>query len=671
MHFLLNKNTQIIYESPSTPIKHGIDILKRDLNKKFLPTDNTENKIVLQIDSSMEPEQFEIVVSDTMTIYSNTDLGFIYGLLYISEYFLGIQPFWFWLDQVIEPVASIPVSYGTYTGDKPIIKYRGWFFNDEVLLMKWNINGDFLEPFRMAFETLLRCGGNMTIPGTDKNSRKYNKLASDMGLFITHHHAEPLGAEMFVRAYPDLQPNYSQYPDLFFKLWEDAVKEQKDFNVIWNLGFRGQGDCPFWSNDSSGEFDTPKKRGALISQLIEKQRQLIKKYVKNPIFCTNLYGEIMELYDEGHITLHDEIIKICADNGYGKMVTRRRDNHCVRISSLPKVVDTTKNPHYGIYYHVSFYDLQAANHITMLPNSINFVNSELTSVIEKQGTDYWIINCSNVKPHAYYLDAVRKKWYGKPISDATHSKEFVKTYYNNISSIAQCLEKYPSSTLSYGEYEDQHAGEQFYTENIRAISHFFIRNREEMVPKLYWLTGKIPVREQVAFIFNICKRGEQTLINYYKQCKETSDSLNGSTKERFDTTILLCASIHYYCLKGVLAFCEGYEQYINGDYLQSFTSLGFSGEYFDKANEIMRSSEKGVWKNFYENDCFADIKHTGYMVRKMMGVIRELGDNQRHDKWYRQLMYSKEDRHVMSLLVIDNHMTDEELFKVLKERTLS
>jgi hypothetical protein len=66
----------------------------------------------------------------------------------------------------------------------------------------------------MVFETLLRCGGNMVIPGTDKNALRYRTLASEMGLYITHHHAEPLGAEMFARAYPDL-------PADVIKIWAD------------------------------------------------------------------------------------------------------------------------------------------------------------------------------------------------------------------------------------------------------------------------------------------------------------------------------------------------------------------------------------------------------------------------------------------------------------------
>lgn len=98
------------------------------------------------------------------------------------------------------------------------------------------------------------------------------------------------------------------------------------------------------------------------------------------------------------------IIKVKADNGYGKMVTRRRDNPAARVSSMP-VKDGGRQ---GIYYHVSFYDLQAANHITMLPNTVDFVNRELSDVLENGGDDFWVINCSNVRPHTYYLDAVRK-----------------------------------------------------------------------------------------------------------------------------------------------------------------------------------------------------------------------------------------------------------------------
>ena len=62
-----------------------------------------------------------------------------------------------------------------------------------------------------------------------------------------------------------------------------------------------------------------------------RQYELVKKYVKNPVFCTNLYGETMELYQQGFLTLPEDVITIWADNGYGKMVSRRQANHNPRV----------------------------------------------------------------------------------------------------------------------------------------------------------------------------------------------------------------------------------------------------------------------------------------------------------------------------------------------------
>ncbi len=660
MSFTISADTRIVYAGDETPVKNAVRILKRDINK--VCSAGEKNEIVLKPTADTEPETFTISVNDGMSVTAGDALGFVYGLLYISERFLGIKPFWFWLDQRIENRGEVVVKNGEYTQKKPVIKYRGWFFNDEVLIMKWSIGGDPAEPWRMAFEALLRCGGNMTIPGTDKNSRKYRRLASDMGLMITHHHAEPLGAEMFLRAYPDKNPSYDEYPELFEALWEDAVKEQKDMNVIWNLGFRGQGDCPFWAADASGKYDTDEKRGALISSLIEKQRQIVLKYVPDAKFCTNLYGEIMELYNDGFITLDPDIIKIYADNGFGKMVARRRGNHSKRVEAMPKKGDGAS----GIYYHVSFYDLQAANHITMLPNSVDFVDRELSKVIESGGDDFWIINCSNVRPHAYYLDAVRKKWFGESVSDAVHSKDFAADYYGGSADAARCLEDYTKALLSYGENEDEHCGEQFYTENTRIIVNRFICDRTQPIEGCKWFTGEKSFDEQVKIFCKLCSDGLSGLLGYYNECKDALSGMAGDNARLFESTVLLQAKIHYFCARGVSLFGKGYGEYLAGELKAAFMSFGYSYESFKAAADALRKSEYGVWKGFYSNDCFADIKHTAYMVKKMMGVIREYGDNAHHVNWYRDAVYAPEDRYILTLLVNDNHMEDLELFEAMK-----
>lgn len=662
--FIFSKNTKIISEDKRKPILNAVKMLERDRDKVFFDSSYPENSIVLDV-GNLEEEQYEIKLEgNVLKVIASDELGFIYGLLYISEKYLNIKPFWFWMDQKIGKIEKEEIKETYFKSQKAKVRFRGWFFNDEVLMLKWKYNQNKKAGWEMAFESLLRNGGNMAIPGTDKMSRENKSLANDMGLWITHHHAEPLGAEMFIRAFPELEANFMEYSDLFYQLWEEAVIEQKNCKVVWNLCFRGQGDSPFWNSDSSGQFDTAEKRGKLISDLIKKQCDIVKKHIKNPIFCTNLYGEIMELYEQGHIELEEGIIKVRADNGFGKMVTRRRDGHSVRASSMPDKKDLSPQ---GIYYHVSFYDLQAANHITMLPNSVSFVDHELSEVLANGGKDFWVINCSNVRPHTYYLDAVKKKWFGRNMNDEIQSKEFVSEYFNGEEEIAKCYKKYPEAMISYGEHEDEHMGEQYYTENIRIIVNQFLVDPSSGAKALKWIAGDRSLSEQVRMVCNLCRVGLDKLEKYYYHCESISDKIKGDKKLLFDTTLLLQTKIHYFCAKGVVLFGDAYAAYEEEDYKKAFILFGNATECFDYADEQMRDAEYGVWEDFYLNDCFADVKHTAYMIRKIMGVMRELGDNPRHDKWYREYCYAKEDQKVFLLLVLDNHMTDWELYKVMKE----
>ena len=681
--FVLHRRTKIVSEVHTKPVENAIAILQRDMNvylrrkdvygpmyemnKKMQEREDQQefkgknNEIQLVYNQELAEEAYRLTVeTERILIEAADDLGFVYGLLFISSEFLKVSPFWYWMENTQKLGKYVELEEKVYESPKPVVRFRGWFFNDEVLFMKWHIDDDHDTTWKMAFETLLRCGGNMAIPGTDKEARCNWKLAAEMGLWITHHHAEPLGAEMFIRAYPNEEPNYLENTALFEKLWEDAVIEQKDYKVIWNLCFRGQGDAPFWASDTSGQFNTPEKRGALISQVVRKQSEFVKKYVKDPIFCTNLYGEIMELYKEGCLDLDPNVIKVRADNGYAKMVTRRRDNHTVRVSSMPDPED--KSPQ-GIYYHVSFYDLQAANHITMLPNSVNFVDNELANVLANGGNDFWVINCSNVRPHVYFLDAIRKIWFGQRISDESHSQAFADEYYKAGVEAAKCYQAYSAAMPKYGPEEDQHAGEQFYTENVRIIAHHMMLGNKK-ADELVWLTGNVPLRRQVKKIMDICSEAEPKLKALYEQCKEVGKSLRTTA---FSDQIEKDLGVHWRMAKGTHIFCEAYEEFRNKNYKKAFVRMGDSWQIFKEADELLQKDD-GKWKNYYGNDCLADIKHTAYMAKKAMGYIREVGDNVRHDQWYRDEIYAPEDQKVFLLLVTDRHMTDKQLYEAMKSK---
>ena len=667
--FRFSKNTIVTVNDDllsSKPVMCFVHILERDRDKVFVESHLPASTIVLLPDHTDIPEQFQIVVvKDCIEIRAEDDLGFIYGILYLSEHYLGIRPFWFYMDQQIRQRECVEITEISYVSKPFAVRYRGWFINDEVLMMQWKYNENGVDGWKIGLETLLRCGGNMVIPGTDEMSRRNRQLAADMGLWITHHHAEPLGAEMFVRAYPGVSPDFLQHEELFYQLWEKAVIEQKDNHLVWNLCFRGQGDMPFWAGDKTGRFDTPESRGRLIGDVIKKQYDLVKKHVENPVFCTNLYGEIMELYEQGYLDLPQDIIKVRADNGFGKMVTRRQNNHNPRVSSMP---DPEEKSPQGIYYHVSFYDLQAANHITMLPNSVEFVDRELGQALANGGDDFWVVNCSNIRPHVYYLDVIRKKWFGHSVSDRSHSKEFAMDYFGGNEEVAGCYLAYPKAMIPYGIHADEHMGEQYYTENIRVLVNQFFVDKDQSSKSLRWIAEDDCLGSQVQTVCAPCQKGLSALQELTVRCENVSRSLEGIRRQLFDASIYLQVKIHAYCAEGVALFGQAYEDYIKGEYEKAFLTFGDSASCFDRADDAMRQAEYGVWKDFYKNDCLADVRYTGYMIRKIMGAMRELGDSVYHDRWQRKYGSAAKNQDVVLLMFTQRHMTDWEIYQAMKGR---
>lgn len=669
MRLALNQNIKIISRIRSTAVEHALENLKRDIRNACRPTADPGIQLVLE-QEALDNECFLLIVTkekNQLKLSSGSDLGFVYGIYEISRSILGIPAFWFWNDYKPEKKESYPIPDDYRVESSPFrVGLRGWFVNDEVLLKAWEVDYSEEKPWEMVFEALLRCGGNMVIPGTDKNSRKYRKLASDMGLYITHHHAEPLGAEMFARAYPELEASYDVHGDKFRMLWEEGIEQQKDLNVVWNLGFRGQGDRPFWDDDPV--YDTPEARGELMGSLIQVQYDMVKDRLPDAKCCTNLYGETMELYQQGFLKLPDDVIKIWADNGFGKMVTRRQWNHNPRIPALPEKSDPGKN---GIYYHVSFYDLQAANHITMLQNPPEFVERELTNAMERGCSDYWIINSSNVKPHTYYLDFIARMWREGRTDIAEHRREYGRTYYGgeNADLIADCLEAYHKAAVLYGPNEDDHAGDQFSTHVGRMLVSRYMKGTRGASEDLLWLTDVKTLEEQIRVYEKICREGSTNYRKYLDICEAADARIKGRDARRlFRDSLILHGEIHYHCFTGAYLICQSLLAAMEEDYRRAFFFGGMAREEYLTADNAMRSREHGKWNGFYANDCLTDVKQSAWVLEGYMSYVRNLGDGPDFHDWQRELTYSDEDRRIMLILMTEKHLPDAEIYELMKKR---
>ncbi len=664
METVLNYNTQII-GAQTASVVHAADNLRRDIRKVCCETELPGSRILLE-KSNGKKECFRILAREgILVIQASDELGFIYGIYEVSRTFLGVQAFWFWNDQKFEPGKEVRIPDDYQFRSKPFrVKYRGWFVNDEVLIHTWTVDRDKDKPWEMVFEALLRCGGNMVIPGTDKNARKYAGLASEMGLMITHHHAEPLGAEMFARAYPDLTASYDLYPEKFHGLWKEALERQKNKKVIWNLGFRGQGDKPFWEDDI--RYRTEEACGKLMSELIKKQYDYVKEMDADAVCCSNLYGETMKLYKKGFLQLPDDVIKIWADNGYGKMVSRRQGNENPRVCALPEKKEEAN----GIYYHVSFYDLQAANHITMLPGRPEFVKRELMEVLEKGGDDFWIINCSNVKPHVYYLDFIARLWQKGDIRIERHRKEYVEKYYGSegAGQIAERLKEYPQYAAAYGKEEDERAGEQFTNHVARILAAQYMKDHNKRSEELLWAAACETLEGQVRWYHGVCGDAAASYDEYLRKCMLTDAELAGTGRELFRDSIFLQARVHRLCFQGAYLLCKSLLEGFEGNYQGAFYLAGKARKEYLDANNALREREHGKWHGFYENECLTDIKQTAWVLQGLMSYLRTLGDGPHYYQWQREYLYPEKDRRVMLIMNMENHLCDDELFALMEAK---
>lgn len=538
--FTFNRNTNFIAESTTVPVRNAVALLVRDRDKVFVETNKPGGSVVLvqksmarsipepeasekqqQREHYLEEERYKISVSaDKIVIYAQGDLGFIYGLLHLSEQYMGIRPFWFWMDQTIEQKKKASVPEGVICSKDPEVLFRGWQFSDETLMSKWKYNENGIDGWNMCLEALLRCGGNVAVSGMEKMAEAVAPLTEQYGLYHT---------------------------------------------------------------------------------LLQER----------PSFATNAYDTVF----------------------------------C--------------------------YNLQETNYVTMLPVSAETVNNELNIAMEAGRDCFWALQCSNVRPHIYFLDAIRKKWAGEELTEASQAEEFVSEYFAECEAkeeIEVLYYEYPRVMMCLNEAEGDYAGELFYTENVRLFCHQLLVDKNSPAMGLCKLKEDTSLAAQIQSFGEICRQQKEELEKLCLACTVTENGLQ--QKALLSATIGLHIKLHQTCRRAARCFARGYEALQEGDYEKAFLRFGDSAVWFDKGDALLRGAEYGVWKDFYANDCITDIKHTAYMVRKVMGVVRELGDNSTHDGWYQKYCLSAEEQKATGVTVAENHKTDFELYEAMKKQVV-
>ncbi|MDQ0063047.1 glycosyl hydrolase 115 family protein [Paenibacillus harenae] len=684
MALIIDRNTTYrIPKNPASPIRHALEMVKRDHEQVFgaiprlISAEDEQADVVVRYavpeDRCPErPEAFSFrFVKDggrtQLHIVAGDDLGLVYGMLEYSGKHLGVDPFWFWAD--LPPVRRSRVELPECDCDstEPFVRFRGWFVNDEVCLIGWKDEyPPTREVWQPVFEALLRCGGNMVIPGTDlPRHGVHADLAAEMGLWITHHHAEPLGAEMFLRAYEGKKASYQENPEMFEALWEEAIEKQKDRNIVWVLSFRGQGDQPFWIQDPA--FDTPEKRGEMISRVVRKQYEMVRSKVTDPQCCVALYGEISELYKAGYISIPDDIIKVWADNGYGKMVSRRNGNENLRIPSLPGPADDGKH---GIYYHVTFHDLQASNHLSLFPAPAKLITDEVMNSFRARAKDYVLVNSGNIRPHVYTLDLIRELWTRGEADTDEHLGSFVRRMFPSGSSeIAEMFRDYARRTIPYGPNDDDRAGDEFYHHPARQIVGHWLQGRSEHRDRrLYWATGVADFPEQVEWFRRTCADAVQGWRELKERIERLLPELAEPDRRRLKDHLLLHVELHLSGCEGFDALGRSYSAYREGNYPLAFVYASQAMWNYRKGQVALQEAEHGKWAHFFRADWLTNIESTVQNMDTLRRWLRMHGDSPDFFAWYKRFLMPETEKYIYLENTHRNPLSDDELAMRLADK---
>ncbi len=411
-------------QSPTKPIELAIrqlgDDLKHVLEADLTSTANADQAtLCLQHDPTMQtPESWQIkLTDDQITLQYADNLGAVYGIYHISEHMLGFDPLWFWKQILPAKRDELVIEESSFASSPAAFTYRGWFLNDEDLLVLWHLGGGQREldyphyqyvtsPYviQRACEALLRLNGNLIIPASFVNvmnpaEAKLVSHAADHGLYVSQHHIETLGVTAFSfetywqKRGKEYVFEYAKNPDPLLQTWEDYAKKWYELagdQVVWQLGLRGRGDRPIWDYDKT---ITQEMAGQYISNAMADQWQIINRIDSRPTppATTTLWHEGAELMAKGQLTIPDAVTVIFSDKGATQCM--QEDFH-----NLPRDPNRT----YGAYYHAGFWI--HGSHLVQ-GTSLSKMQREVFDMIDKGDTHYAIINTANIREQVMPIQA--------------------------------------------------------------------------------------------------------------------------------------------------------------------------------------------------------------------------------------------------------------------------
>lgn len=310
---------------------------------------------------------------------------------------MGVSPWYWWADVPVQKQAGIFINRQLHVQDRPLVKYRGIFINDEApALSNWSREkfGGFNHRFyEKVFELMLRLKANYLWPAMWGNAfydddARNREMADAYGIVIGTSHHEPL-----MRAHDEWRRhgkgkwNYDSNAVALEQFWKTGLERATNEKIV-TIGMRGDGDEPMTEETAIG----------LLERIVAAQRKLIEQVSGKPANQTPqlwaLYKEVQEYYDKGMRVPDDVILLLCDDN-WGNL---RR---------LPQPGQSLHKGGYGIYYHFDYVG-GPRNYKWLNTNPLPRIWEQMHLAWQHKVDQIWIVNVGDIKPMelpiSFFLD---------------------------------------------------------------------------------------------------------------------------------------------------------------------------------------------------------------------------------------------------------------------------
>ncbi len=270
------------------------------------------------------------------------------------------------------------------------------------------------------------------IPYTAGKEARY---ARDRGLKISFTHTAPFGAVLtnWERYWTKIR--HQKAPPLLIKNVEDlkefwryhieTIRKEK-LDVIWQIGFRGMGDKPFWRKTYADAMDEPKAdkdRAAIIGTMLGEQVALLKSVIGevHPLLKITIYNEGSDFLAAGLLHLPEE------PNLILNYAAARADHY-----PPPELQNyTNSGGTQPIGYYMNFQFTGTGSHLApaegpwKMEQNFRYVEEKV-----KRPLAFSVVNAGNIREHVLELSAnAAMMWNFDSYKTDDYLKEYAETYF--------------------------------------------------------------------------------------------------------------------------------------------------------------------------------------------------------------------------------------------------